>query len=56
MDEDMTSDLLLNLLEQLLSITEPLKQYLSPEDFEAWQNISAATADFRSGDDVSNVP
>lgn len=53
-DDEMVSFVLLELLEQLLSITEPLKEYLSPEDFETWQNISTATADFRSGE--SNVP
>lgn len=54
MDEnEMIGSVLLDLLEELLSITEKTKDQLSPEDRERWDSISAACADFREGDDES---
>lgn len=43
---------LLNMLEQLLSITEPFSDNLDPKDRDAWLQISARTADIRSGEKV----
>lgn len=49
---EVMSDVLLNLLERLLSISEPFLPLMSPEDVKDWQEISAATADMREGEDV----
>jgi len=47
-------DKALDLLEELLSITEPLKEdlTLTPKDREAWARISAQVADLREGEDT----
>lgn len=50
-EEKLISAVLLDLLEKLLSITESYVPAMDPEDREAWQEISAACADFREGDD-----
>lgn len=41
----------LDLLEELLSITENLKSKMGPAQREAWQRISARCADLRDGTD-----
>lgn len=42
----------LDLLEELLSLTEPMKDRMTPEQRDAWQDISARAADLRDGADV----
>lgn len=45
-------DNMLDMLEELLSITEPLSDQMDHETREAWMRISATTADLRDGDEV----
>lgn len=49
----MTTDALavLELLEQLLSITEQFKGAMTRKERQEWSSISAAAADLRDGDD-----
>ena len=49
---DATKDELLTLLEELLSITEVVKDKGDHETRETWARISARTADLRDGEDV----
>lgn len=39
----------LAMLEELLSITERINDFLMPEDYEVWQRIASETADLREG-------
>jgi hypothetical protein len=48
-DTDLVNELV-DKLEELLSITSPLTDYMSPEDHETWQHISARVADLREGE------
>ena len=44
--------MLLDLLEELLSLTEPYLSGMTPEERNQWQSISAQVADLRDGTDV----
>ena len=46
----MTKEELLNLLEELLALTE--ESMRDTQDWRAWQKISATVADIRDGDAV----
>jgi hypothetical protein len=48
----MTKDQMLNMLEELLSLTEPIRDSLHGDEYKAWERISATAADLRDGDDV----
>lgn len=38
---------MLDMLEELLAITEPFKSQMNSDDYNSWQRISAKTADMR---------
>jgi hypothetical protein len=40
----------LDLLEELLALTEPLKDEMTPEDRAVWSRISAEAADIRQSE------
>lgn len=43
---------MLDMLEELLSLTEPLRDQLHGDEYKAWERISAKTADIRDGEEV----
>jgi hypothetical protein len=47
--DEVTKEELVEMLEEIMSITEPLTERLSLRDREAWFRISAVTADVRDG-------
>ncbi|RDJ35713.1 MAG: hypothetical protein DWQ19_12920 [Crenarchaeota archaeon] len=47
---------MLNMLEKLLSMTEPLLDRLDPVDRDDWYKISARTADLREHLGVEDMP
>ena len=48
-DAEATKEELVGMLEDLLSMTEPHRDRLGPENREKWDRISVKTADVRDG-------
>lgn len=44
------------MLEELLSLTAPLKRHMIPTDRKVWQRISAECADLREKTDGDSIP